>query len=1104
MNQKCVLWVLLLVFLTVSAYGQVLEVDRFEGEDGIRGVVRAQDYLHVTVTAQLQDGQKIEAFQLTAEEKSNKYPFDACTLRGRGVYACNATIRVRGKSGLSQVAILLYDQGRPRRELKRVNAQLIVDGDGPLTKLTITPSSTRDGILSITVAADESVGGNSCNVAGIAMMDVYQGRDSSKKALLNPSINLPILPPEDTGKRACKDGGTFTAQVQGTGLQTICGQSRDRLGQAGPVSCQTIDVDMVAPSIQANSLRIERAGSLMQYINPQGVTADVSVIIKGTGPDGRHDIDLASIRGDFSKITSGTQGILSPSETFEKDDTVLAVWHGVTITPPITCSLEFYAEDRTKNATNGGNVLRSTQSCSLSIDDKPPVWKSISTGLSDRNGKTLFGKQGILKIEVEESDSGLNISDFRLDSPTDVTFKPQLCEKSGSIWRCMWEYANRNRLENYAFDLWVRATDKVGNPMVAKGVSAIGDSHDPELVLTIGQLPVQFVDSQGETVVDPVKGTKFSIIIPVRNAVSGKLNLSSVGGDIVEGTCSDESPDGIRNCSFDGEIVASGGYTGKLEFIFTDDAGNSFTVARPVNVSGIQSELNPDYWYQGDLSCSPSLIDRASAPYGPEKLVYCKGNLIPWNAQVRTGPVEIAALGMPDITGCFPSVEGFIQSIELLNREPRSRQPVFRITLAAVAFKVDDINFTCPLAIVSRVGKNITENPELQNVTFRLKFYNDDYGSVVEQIDKRIDDAIKRAQRGEKFLKNANKIVQLGEKACTIRTIIGQTVGTLNAVTAGLGITDAALQTQGCPLQGTFSSMCQNTGQIIEMWASIDKILAPICNSVNCQLGLWDALAAGTGNEGFKTVKEGINGDWAQDVPGFQWMRTVQKNQDVIGQKAGKAANGESTDSADISYAASPREFTPLHADVKESLPLSIANVCIPGIIRNMDKYRQIQCRYAVCLSDDVKTSGIPSHICRDEMSYQTCQFILQSVVLNSLPFVPLINYAKNFVQDMMSNPMAPIALVLGLGCDPFCDLIKAGGCWMESGYGIVCSVVKVANSVGQVMGQYQAVADTKGKFLQVDDGNCEKLSTIAKERDAKKSGKGSTPAADTSGGPAS
>jgi len=41
--------------------------------------------------------------------------------------------------------------------------------------------------------------------------------------------------------------------------------------------------------------------------------------------------------------------------------------------------------------------------------------------------------------------------------------------------------------------------------------------------------------------------------------------------------------------------------------------------------------------------------------------------------------------------------------------------------------------------------------------------------------------------------------------------------------------------------------------------------------------------------------------------------------------------------------------------NVKDSLVLSSACFCLPGIINNIEKHRQLECRYATCLLRDVK-----------------------------------------------------------------------------------------------------------------------------------------------------
>ena len=109
------------------------------------------------------------------------------------------------------------------------------------------------------------------------------------------------------------------------------------------------------------------------------------------------------------------------------------------------------------------------------------------------------------------------------------------------------------------------------------------------------------------------------------------------------------------------------------------------------------------------------------------------------------------------------------------------------------------------------------------------------------------------------------------------------------------------------------------------------------------------------------------------------------------------------------------------YMNVKESMILSIMTICLPGIIYNLQKYREIQCGYINCLEETMLT-GIPADACDKVKEYQTCKYIYGEI-FQAIPFTAFYNYFVNMIKNALSDPFSVIGATLGIACVHLCEL---------------------------------------------------------------------------------
>jgi hypothetical protein len=137
------------------------------------------------------------------------------------------------------------------------------------------------------------------------------------------------------------------------------------------------------------------------------------------------------------------------------------------------------------------------------------------------------------------------------------------------------------------------------------------------------------------------------------------------------------------------------------------------------------------------------------------------------------------------------------------------------------------------------------------------------------------------------------------------------------------------------------------------------------------------------------------------------------------------------------------------YMNVKGSLVLSVLTICIPGIIYNLEKYREIECGYIDCLDESIST-GVPADACDKVKEYQTCKYIFGEI-FQAIPFTAFYNYFVNMIKNALSDPFSVIGVALGASCQYLCpaptgDLYSA------------CMWIKILAELGDIISNVQSI----------------------------------------------
>lgn len=96
--------------------------------------------------------------------------------------------------------------------------------------------------------------------------------------------------------------------------------------------------------------------------------------------------------------------------------------------------------------------------------------------------------------------------------------------------------------------------------------------------------------------------------------------------------------------------------------------------------------------------------------------------------------------------------------------------------------------------------------------------------------------------------------------------------------------------------------------------------------------------------------------------------------------------------------------------NVKDSLIMSIATICIPGILEKVKEWNEVSCEEVVCKYESIK-AGIDPSYCEDQKEYKFCKFVWGELFL--VPPLTIIEMVKDMIKELIANP---IGILYGAG----------------------------------------------------------------------------------------
>ncbi|MBD3313280.1 hypothetical protein GF345_02460 [Candidatus Woesearchaeota archaeon] len=931
---------------------------------------------------------------------------------------------------------------------------MYVDGEAPdVNSFDVNPKNTNGVSLTASYIVEDtlcaaSVCRNKC--AGLDKIEIIDL--SSDAVLAEEDISTQ---PDD-----CRKSGTleFSMSSVSNGVTSVCLKAYDALGHSTYASDNCVDVnkDDNAPVITIADIFDSNGRAPLRYVKEGGSNSMVLVNITSSDLFG-----IDSAKADLTDFGLGKRTLECTGDTglFTCTDSF-----NLQLSDETTGTLSVEVND------SGGNSVSDTKSITIGLDTVAP---KVDYLLTDHNyNATGYAGPGLNTVIAVINDTGGvgmggSHATISIDSgsPEDAT-----CTAAGDLWLC----AIYNVTANDDLSVLVTASDDAGNEMSPYSGTIEYDDTPPLLNnVTLFNLAdsTRFVFFTGDDMLVRASLTDDSSVMDDAGVfnVSGKFTGFASSAFKQAEDCYPKNESWICEWNLidvlDGDVTAS--------FNISDIVGNmnKSTNANPItdfyvgiiNAQG-EEEIMPwppapvsvypqdtnetiDYWENELIAAYPSFVDsETTRVIGHDIWFRLKLNAKdPDNTNLLFSSFDPATCGADfdsyaDSTGTF-----------LVNPTPNSTEPWIKVAINKGIIEKSQLKFNCTMTLISLRNGNASM-PEIENITLIVPV------TQVEELGDSVEDEIDAVENGAlirigDWIDSVAKVLDILDTLCSIIYAMNGLAGALHtafAVTAPL---------EGTPWDGiarAFNQLSRWSGDFLEKsgW----KKLMTYCGLLSCNFRECNPDADDPGSEKWYCKPyNAIIGNSAVAI--VDWMPSLSQSMGSLASKDFistiypeellKAREGATDLTEEQKKTAA---IDAIHGNVKSSFLLSVVSLCVPGIIYNLKKARDIECNYLLCLKQQV-AAGVPVYACTQMRSYQWCLFFWGEV-FNIFPFAGLIKGMMSQFAGMFTDPGVLLGFMTTYLCNNGPQEVQAA-----------CRLSELAQSIQQILDIYQSIAENESLF---------------------------------------
>ncbi|MBN1385723.1 hypothetical protein JW968_01970 [Candidatus Woesearchaeota archaeon] len=729
-----------------------------------------------------------------------------------------------------------------------------------------------------------------------------------------------IFKEQDLTTTACSRSGTISFNssefASSSGSRKLCVVAYDQLEQKSEPFCESRMVSLEGAELEDVSA-LDINDEPLEWVG----TGDTGFKLKADFSSSIAGVSQENIFANMRSINMAYRR-KAPTTCRRHDDVLQCTWTGL---------IGHFKADETSynidfNVTDdAGNQDVLSYTLSVQIDDVGPDVQSIYTQ-SGPSAEVQYAAlvNNTVYVNFLEAGSGVTESDVLLTAPNlGASMLPATnCTQS----MCRWDNLGGSGSDGSEFSVVVEGMDLAGNAMTgARAKTIVMDAKAPELLGWTINSSSGFCPTYRDGMV---------INAVVREEVSGSVVLIA---DTHHFTGEDEQTveceaigSRIFNCTMEVGSLSEDSFRGEVDFSLRDAAGNSYDFSKEIELCQIATRSGTHVKIEYDRPASvPDKVSRKLASQTGQKVfihTYLSGATI-----------------LSKSFSCGDMVDNTYDPPYLMNEDADDPYMVLNIVGDNDSLEDNSLKIECNYSLMIQRGLTVYEEPDIVPVEVYVDLYELPLGEIsdaiqdqIDKVDDEIDSLDKTIEDWEDINDLLGKFCAIAEALVVIDLILGVVRLVVAAITSWLKLGEAfwKLICQGSELIHGLRKYVYPTGAV----ASFGMFVKILCMLYSCKLCDTDNIA----------------GVLTQSIPLGDAKYTI---------------NGQDGSANSHSISVTQADFDPY-----KSIHVAKSCYCIPAMIYNYNKKRQLECKYRNCLEMNAE-NGLPISVCARSHAESKCLY---------------------------------------------------------------------------------------------------------------------------------
>lgn len=961
-----------------------------KGMDNIADYVKEPDTITISVNAEIAGDSEITPSQLHLGDPSQPN-FDECTETATSrVFRCSYTSSdISATSNPFGILVRLYDDSDVENDRIRIEGY-------------------KDSFAPNIVSLTSSIIGSERIIFNYRIEDYIYNGSSGKcvgiKELILTSGTYSKIIPINSGQDNCIYEGSFTETINAitsltSGNVIVEAKAYDAFGQQSSTAATSFIIDKIAPVIDTTSFKILYNNEEIHYFSGPISGAKASVEVEGA--------DIATVTMDLSSIKE------SYPVRKANCNNGLCILNNVEIDLSSGGNYEIII-----NATdNLGNSRVESIYYNFIFDDEEPVPSPIKTNHADSRGNYYLGDtNNTIILEIEEAGVGFNNRNVYLNlrniNNNQNAQADDCIKESDILWRCYWRNVRVTASDGSKQISIIKSSsvDDLGNPITGEMAHNIIVDRTAPVINEITYSPA--APTSSDTIIFNIR---FSDDSNEAKITIDSSSISSIPSHI--GYCT--TPD----CSVNVGDIISSYVVAAVPITAEDPAGNIATKSSQVTILQADADSTPNFFSIKDIELIPSRID---------KQVASQINMDIYVHITLQGAGSGSIISMkPD---CTEMASYLHQDPYLMNEY--GYNPYIVLKTNQNAANLDSLAIKCKLNLQVRDNERIYAKFEEESVEANVALYGNILGEMEDNLEEKlqgieneIEDVEDEIDKWEKWSETfgayceiARKMGQLNQAMQALKMvgwIILAGAYTICKECEGFWLCELcmaiawALWSILCYISNTVWTFTEGffwpigSQQSMDGWKILGWILKVSCMVFYyCALCDWDVVvqiggSALTQQFGGSDVddesKLNQNEDFELNQIRERSLEDVPNPSDPGGEARLSGSSiatvydinqitGANSQNPDFSWAYNwiiDGKQTQLYStfggnymfDPYESIHYAEKCMCLPALIYNLKKDRQIKCMYRNCIKNHL-TSGQSVTVCDFAYKERECLYV--------------------------------------------------------------------------------------------------------------------------------